>query len=174
MLLDLAADAHALDVALTEQGRARIDAASGFWVIGPGTTQFSLSSWSPAKPFLLAAAGQGRANFVERLTRHYGCDVNYLDALHLAAYYGHRGEQSQRSKVSRSEKLLHRLDDTEWLAGLGGDHTPARGCKGRQNTVDHTPAQCTSCVGVCVCCVCLCCVCVCCVCVFWLRTFIYT
>ena len=94
LLLDLDADALALDAALTLQGRARIDAASGFWVIGPGTTHFSLSKWPASKPFLLAAAGQGRANFVERLTRHYGCDVNYLDkdrntALHLAAYNGH-------------------------------------------------------------------------------------
>jgi hypothetical protein len=94
LLLDLDADEHALDVALTEQGRARIDAASGSWAIGPGTTKYSLSTWSASKPFLLAAAEQGRATFVERLTRHYGCDVNYLDrdgntALHLAAYNGH-------------------------------------------------------------------------------------
>ncbi len=94
LLLDLDADALALDAALTEQGRARIDAASGDWVIGPGTTEYSLSTWPESKPFLLAAAGQGRANFVERLTRHYRCDVNYPDengntALHLAAYCGH-------------------------------------------------------------------------------------
>jgi hypothetical protein len=94
LLLDLDADEHALDVALTEQGRARIDAASGFWVIGPGTTHFSLSTWPPGMPFLLRAAKEGRATFVERLMGHYGCDVNYLDkdgntALHLAAYYGH-------------------------------------------------------------------------------------
>jgi hypothetical protein len=94
LLLNLNADAPALDVALTEQGRARIDAASGVWVIGPGTTKYSLSSWPPEMPFLLTAAKQGRATFVERLMRHYGCDVNYLDkdgntALHLAAYYGH-------------------------------------------------------------------------------------
>jgi hypothetical protein len=94
LLRDLDADELALDVALTEQGRARIDATNGVWVIGRGTTKFSLSTWPPKAPFLLAAAKQGRANFVERLTRHYGCDVNYLDkdgntALHLAAYYGH-------------------------------------------------------------------------------------
>jgi len=45
-------------------------------------------------PFLLRAAKQGRATFVERLMRHYECDVNSVDlegntALHLAAYYGH-------------------------------------------------------------------------------------
>jgi hypothetical protein len=94
LLLDLDADELALDAVLTEQGRARIDAASGVWVIGPGTTQYSLSTWPPAKPFLMTAAQHGRANFVERLMGHYGCDVNYqrLDkrtALHLAAYYGH-------------------------------------------------------------------------------------
>ena len=94
LLLDLNADNLALDEALTSQGRAQKDPASGVWVFGPGTTQYSLSTWPPHKPFLLAAAQQGRANFVDRLTRHYGCDVNYLDkdlntALHLAAYQGH-------------------------------------------------------------------------------------
>ena len=94
LLLDLDADEHALDVALTEQGRARIDAASGLWVIGPVTTPYPLSTWPPGMPFLLRAAKEGRATFVERLMMHYGCDVNYLDkdgntALHLAAYYGH-------------------------------------------------------------------------------------
>jgi hypothetical protein len=97
LLCDLDADELALDATLTEQGRARIDAASGFWVIGPGTLQYSLSTWPPKKPFLMTAAQHGRANFVDRLMRHYGCDVNYqrLDkdggdtALHLAAYYGH-------------------------------------------------------------------------------------
>jgi hypothetical protein len=94
LLVDLDADELALDAILTEQGRARIDAASGVWVIGPGTTQYSLSSFPPKIPFLLRAAKEGRATFVERLMRHYGCDVNSLDrdgrtALHLAAYYGH-------------------------------------------------------------------------------------
>jgi hypothetical protein len=92
LLLDLDADALALDAALTLQGRARI--ASGVWVIGPVTTPYPLSTWPPSTPFLLRAAKEGRATFVERLMRHYGCDVNYLDkdgstALHLAAYYGH-------------------------------------------------------------------------------------
>jgi hypothetical protein len=94
LMLDLDADALALDVALTEQGRAPIDAASDFWVIGPGTTKYSLSTCPSKMPFLLSAAKQGHVTFVERLMRHYGCDVNYLDddgntALHLAAYYGH-------------------------------------------------------------------------------------
>jgi ankyrin repeat protein len=45
-------------------------------------------------PFLLRAAKEGRATFVERLMRHYGCDVNSVDlegntALHVVAYYGH-------------------------------------------------------------------------------------
>ncbi len=55
LLLDLDADTLALDAAMTEQGRARIDAASGVWVIGSGTTQYSLSTWPPKMPFLLPA-----------------------------------------------------------------------------------------------------------------------
>ena len=95
LLRDLNADALALDAALTEQGRARIDAASGAWVIGPGTTEFSLSTWPPSTAFLVLAAKLGRANIVDRLARHYGCAVNnqrFNDggtALHQAAYYGH-------------------------------------------------------------------------------------
>jgi len=102
LLVDLKADALALDAALTLQGRARIDAASGFWVIGPVTTPYPLSTWPNGekacwpqdKPFLLQAARHGRADFVERLTRQYKCDVNHQDldrntALHHAAYYGH-------------------------------------------------------------------------------------
>jgi hypothetical protein len=101
LLLDLKADALALDAALTEQGRARIDAASSVWVIGPGTTgqgrgtkDYSLSKWPKALPFLLRAAKFGRATFVERLMTHYNCDVKSVDkdgntALHLAGYYGH-------------------------------------------------------------------------------------
>jgi hypothetical protein len=38
--------------------------------------------------------------------------------------------------------------DAEWLAVLGGDYMLARVSKCQQNTVDHTPAQCTSCVRV--------------------------
>ena len=95
LLRDLNADALALDAALTEQGRARIDAASGVWVIGPGTTEFSLSTWPPSTAFLVLAAKLGRANIVDRLARHYGCAVNNQrikdggTALHEAAYYGH-------------------------------------------------------------------------------------
>ncbi len=65
LLLDLDADEHELDVALTEQGRARIDESSGFWVIDPGTTQYSLSTCPPKMPFLLAETKQGCATFVE-------------------------------------------------------------------------------------------------------------
>jgi hypothetical protein len=95
LLRDLNADALALDSALTEQGRARIGAASGVWVIGPGTTEFSLSTWPPSTAFLVLAAKLGRANIVDRLARHYGCGVNNQrindggTALHQAAYYGH-------------------------------------------------------------------------------------
>jgi hypothetical protein len=125
LLLDLDADALALDAALTEQGRARIDAASGFWVIGPGTTKYSLSSWPPGKPFLLAAAGQGRANFVERLTRHYGCDVNYLDktgntALHLAAYYGHADVVATLLRLNSDLTIKNKYGETALDCGKAG------------------------------------------------------
>ncbi len=65
LLLDLDTDELAFDTALTEQGRVRIDAVSGVWVIGPGTTHYSLSTWQPGKPFLMTAVQHGRANFVE-------------------------------------------------------------------------------------------------------------
>jgi hypothetical protein len=94
LLLALDSDSLSLDATQTLQGRARVDATSGVWVIGPGTIEYSLSTFLAVRPFLLQAAGHGRANIVKRLTRPYGCDVKYQDrdvesALHLAAYFGH-------------------------------------------------------------------------------------
>jgi hypothetical protein len=101
LLLDPNADEKALDNALTAEGCARIDAASGVWVIGPGTTKFSLSKWPPHMPFMLQAARLGNAKIVKQLATKYGCEVNQRrrdsdnkvtdrgTALHLAAYFGH-------------------------------------------------------------------------------------
>jgi hypothetical protein len=117
LLLDLDADKDALDHALTRKGRVRFDAASRVWVIGPGTKHFSLSTWPTGKPFLLVAAEQGRANFVERLTGHYECDVNYLDkndntVLHLAAYYGHADVVSTLLELDSNHTIQNKYGET--------------------------------------------------------------
>jgi hypothetical protein len=130
MLADLGADALALDATLTEQGRARIDAASGFWVIGPGTMQYSLSTWPPGNPFLMAAAQHGRANFVERLMRHYGCDANYLDkagntALHLAAYNGHADVVATLLRLNSDPTIKNKFDETALDCAKTGQKTYA-------------------------------------------------
>jgi hypothetical protein len=118
LMHDLNADEDALDHALTVEGRARFDAASGVWVIGPGTTDYSLSMWPVILPFLLLAARNGRANMVDRLARQYGCDVNYRrikdggTALHAAAYYGHADVVSTLLGLNANHTIKNKDNNT--------------------------------------------------------------
>jgi hypothetical protein len=65
LLLALDSDSLSLDATLTLQGRARVDAASGVWVIGPGTIEYSLSTFLAVRPFLLQAARQLSRRWVD-------------------------------------------------------------------------------------------------------------
>jgi hypothetical protein len=90
---------HVLDKWLTEYGDARIDEASGRWIIGPG---FPMADWpqrghpeaSGNNPFWLVAPKLGFAQITEHMVSHYQCNLeaqtkNGETALHLAAYFGH-------------------------------------------------------------------------------------
>ena len=123
LLLDLDAEEHALDNALTRKGRVRFEAAD-VWIIGTG---YSLSTWPPENPFLMHAARLGRANIVEHLVTHYGCDVNYQTncsgkrkgkqkgfqeqtALHQAAYFGHADVVSTLLRLNSD----HTIKNKKW------------------------------------------------------------
>jgi hypothetical protein len=125
LMLDLNADSRALDDALTVEGRARIDAA-GVWVIGPGTRQYSLSTWPMDLPFLVLAAKFGRANMVDRLAKQYRCDVNYQrkkdggTALHEAAYYGHADVVSTLLGLNANHTIKNKDDNTALDSAIAG------------------------------------------------------
>jgi hypothetical protein len=126
LLLDLNADSRALDDALTVEGRARIDAVSGVWVIGPGTRGYSLSTYSGNVTFLVEAAKFGRANMVDRLAKQYGCDVNFRrkkdggTALHEAAYYGHADVVSTLLGLNANHTIKNKDDNTALASAIAG------------------------------------------------------
>ena len=124
LLLDPNADEKALDNALTVEGCARIDAASGVWGLGSGTTKFSLSKWPPHMPFLLQAARLGRARIVKQLATKYGCEVNQRrrdsdnkvtdrgTALHLAAYFGHAKVVKTLLELNSDHTIKNKYSET--------------------------------------------------------------